>query len=322
MSTEDSDYKQGKSFHPSKLFIFDGEKNVSLSSNAQIPPQLTTCFVRGVVESSLCFEDSDIVVFSVVVRISSLIEKWITLKGIKLIKTTTTPHLQFYKVQGTESLDLLSILYDGSHPSNRNEKKYKRYVQMAGILKSVLGCEDKSYEEYQLPLFRVVRTDPRAVLPSKKRASDVGYDLTIISQVKNWGKRTALYDTGLIIQPPLGYYIEVVPRSSLSKSGYVQSNSMGIIDPNYLDTLKVPLTRVDDSMPELQLPFTGFQLILRRAIHGVMVECTRDQLVDTSRGTGGFGSTGDLNRYVQLSPPPVLSTLDKVKSDTINLPFE
>ena len=111
------------------------------------------------------------------------------------------------------------------------------------------------------------------------------------------GTHTVLYDTGLIIQPPPGYYIEVVPRSSLSKSGYIQSNSIGIIDPNYLDTIKVPLTRVDSSLPELKLPFTGFQLIIRRPTHCLFKEVSPDELVHTSRGTGGFGSTGSLNQY-------------------------
>lgn len=329
MST-DPEYTQGGNFNRSVLRPFKRENlpvdliepvYVPMASIADIPKQITASFIRGVIEPSLCFEDNHIL-FSVVLRISTLVENWIAPKGIKLVKTDTTPRLQFYQVHGTEALDLLSALYDGSTPSNREEKKYERYVRMSGVLKSVSGCVTDSYEEYKLPVFRVVRADPRAILPSKKRASDVGYDLTIISKVKDLGKRTALYDTGIIIQPPMGYYIEVVPRSSLSKSGYVQSNSMGIIDPNYLDTFKVPLTRVDDSLPELQLPFTGFQLILRRPIHGMMVECNREQLANTSRGTGGFGSTGTLNQHAQVSPPPVLSTPSEVEQDPINIQIQ
>jgi deoxyuridine 5'-triphosphate nucleotidohydrolase len=324
MTSVEKDYQQGTSFNRSVLRPFKRENipvdldepvYVPMSSIAEIPQNLTSSFVRGVIEPSLCFEDN-YVVFSVTLRISDLIEDWITSKGIKFVKTEKTSRLQLYQVHGTESLDLLSVLYDDSTPKTRDKKKYERYIQMAGILKSVAGCISESFEEYRLPLFRVVRVDPMAILPSKKRASDVGFDVTIIKKVKDLGTRTALYDTGIIIQPPMGYYIEIVPRSSLSKSGYLQSNSMGIIDPNYLDTLKVPLTRVDDSTPEIQLPFTGFQLIIRRPIHGVMLECSREELADTSRGTGGFGSTGALNQHTQqqslqssssIPPPPILS---------------
>jgi deoxyuridine 5'-triphosphate nucleotidohydrolase len=315
MSSVESDYYQGNSFNRSVLRPFKRENipddlidlvYIPVSSIAEIPQNLTSSFVRGVIEPSLCFEDN-YVVFSVTLRISDLVENWITSKGIKFVKTETTPRLQLYQVHGTESLDLLSILYDESTPTTRDKKKYERYLQMTGVLKSVAGCISESIEEYKLPFFRVVRVDPRAILPSKKRASDVGFDLTIISKVKDLGTRTALYDTGIIIQPPMGYYIEILPRSSLSKSGYLQINSIGIIDPNYLDTLKVPLTRVDDSVPEIQLPFTGFQLILRRPIHGVVLECSREQLADTSRGTGGFGSTGALNQHTQKSSQSISS---------------
>lgn len=313
-SVTESDYSQGRSFNRNVLKPYKRENlppdliepvYVPSSSIAHIPQQVTIDFVRGVIEPTLCFEDNH-VVFSILLRIAPTVEEWFSSKGVKFIKTELTPRIQFYAVWGPESLDFLSILYDSSKKDTRDERKYERYLIMAGVMKIMSGCVSESTEEYKLPLFRVVRVDSRAIVPSKKRASDVGYDLTLISKVKDIGNRTTLYDTGLIIQPPAGYYIEVVPRSSLSKSGYIQSNSFGIIDPNYLDTIKVPLTRVDDSLPELKLPFTGFQLIIRKPYHGLMVECLRSELMETSRDTGGFGSTGGLNQI--LSPPPVLCT--------------
>lgn len=152
-------------------------------------------------------------------------------------------------------------------------------------------------EKYSNPVLKVYRKDPKAILPSKKHDDDVGYDLTIISKVKNFGEKTTLYDTGIVVEPPPGYYIEVVPRSSLSKSGYMLSNSMGIIDPPYRDSIRVPVTRVDSSIPELTLPFTGFQLIVRQHVHVEIEEVKEDELTETERGTGGFGSTGALNQH-------------------------
>jgi len=161
-----------------------------------------------------------------------------------------------------------------------------------------------------IPVLKVSKKDPQAIIPSKKRKEDVGYDLTLIRKVKDMGDKTTLYDTGIIVEPPAGYYVEVVPRSSLSKTGHILSNSMGIIDPPYRDSIKVPVTRVDDSTEtfstekfvdrytgDLILPFTGFQLIVRQHVHVEIEEVKEDELTVTDRGTGGFGSTGALNQH-------------------------
>lgn len=330
-----SDYSNGKLFG-SHLLVPLKRSNlpndmletvyVPTSMTTPIPDVITSYFIRGCIESTLCFEPQG-VVFSVVLRLVESIEKWMTTHGLKFSRGDRSPKLQYYMLVGTEILDFLSLLYDSSTPDTRDEKKFERYLSLANVCRNITGCVTNPMEEFQLPVFNVVRMDPDAVIPSKKRASDVGYDLTIIKKVKDFSAKTALYDTGLIIQPPRGYYIEVVPRSSLSKSGYMQSNSLGIIDPNYLDTFKVPLTRIDESKEELRLPFTGFQLIIRRPYHGLMVECSKEDLVETSRDVGGFGSTGGLNQHgaatslVPLpspSPPPPVHLSDT----TIDIPIQ
>lgn len=131
--------------------------------------------------------------------------------------------------------------------------------------------------------------DSRAIVPSKAHIDDIGYDLTIIDTVKVISDRISMFDTGVAVKPPIGYYTEVVPRSSFSKSGYVLANSIGIIDPQYRGSIKIVLMRVDDSALPLALPYKGFQLILRKA-----ETCTVrvvDDLDETERGDGGFGST-------------------------------
>lgn len=127
-------------------------------------------------------------------------------------------------------------------------------------------------------------------MPSKSNSSDVGYDLTIIKQVKSIHSNTVIYDTGLKIKLDYGYYAEIVPRSSLSKSGYMLSNSIGIIDNSYRGNLHIPLTKVDADAPDLVLPFRCCQLIIREQIHIDMVEVS-DDFDNTTRSNGGFGST-------------------------------
>lgn len=143
----------------------------------------------------------------------------------------------------------------------------------------------------------VYRLEPEAVFPTKARLSDVGYDLTVIRKSKTLNSRTSLYDTGLTLRVPFGFYVEIVPRSSLSKSGYMLSNSVGIIDRSYQGNLLVALTRVaDDAMDvDQHLPFRCCQLIFRRQEFVELQEESpeNESSHQTSTREGrGFGSSG------------------------------
>tara|TARA_R110002111_G_scaffold119154_3_gene182100 strand:- start:145 stop:588 length:444 start_codon:yes stop_codon:yes gene_type:complete len=131
--------------------------------------------------------------------------------------------------------------------------------------------------------------DTRAVIPKHESEYAEGVDLTAIDVYKTYGKKTTLYRTGLAIEPPKGYYTEIIPRSSLSKTGYMLSNSVGIIDYDYRGELFIALTKVDESMPDLVPPFKKAQLIMKkREEFGIDIV---KELNDTKRGDGGFGST-------------------------------
>jgi dUTP pyrophosphatase len=136
--------------------------------------------------------------------------------------------------------------------------------------------------------------DDRAIIPNRAGSQEVGYDLTIIEKVKDLSSNTAMYDSYISVQPPNGIYFEIVPRSSISKTGYILTNSIGIIDPSYRGTLKVVLTKIDDTKPDLELPNKRFQLIPRTFISNMFDVDSVNELSNTERGDRGFGST-DLN---------------------------
>lgn len=136
---------------------------------------------------------------------------------------------------------------------------------------------------------KVVRDNVDSTLPTKGTSQSVGYDLTIISLHKQLSDRTALYDTGIKVCPPPNHYVEILPRSSLTKTGYMLSNSVGIIDPDYTGRLLVALTKVDESFPNLVLPCTRFQMVMRECKMFEIEET--DCIEETERGSGGFGST-------------------------------
>jgi dUTP pyrophosphatase len=142
-----------------------------------------------------------------------------------------------------------------------------------------------------LNICKVYKDDINAIIPSKANFTDVGYDLTIIKKVKNLTNNTILYDTGIKIALDFGYYAEIAPRSSLSKSGYILANSVGIIENSYTGNLFIALTKIDSEMPDLILPFKCCQLIFKPQIFINIVESKTSINLDTIRGEGGFGST-------------------------------
>ena len=138
--------------------------------------------------------------------------------------------------------------------------------------------------------FRYKLTHENAVPPARARGSDSGFDLTIVDKVKSFGKVT-LYTTGVIVQPGSGFYFDLVPRSSISKTGYMMANNIGIIDQSYTGEVMVALLKHDDEADDIQLPCRIAQLIPRRwmNVSGVKV----DSFDETARNTGGFGSTDE-----------------------------
>ena len=130
---------------------------------------------------------------------------------------------------------------------------------------------------------------PDATPPSKANISDSGYDLSLVDIKKTTDYGTVFYGTGVKVQPPHGFYFDLVGRSSMAKSGYTLANNVGIIDQSYRGEIMVALNKVHPDVPELELPCKLVQLIPRKWHH---LEMKPEDLSDTNRGSGGFGSTG------------------------------
>ena len=101
-------------------------------------------------------------------------------------------------------------------------------------------------------------------------------------------------DTGVSVQLSQGYYLEVVPRSSIVKKDFIMANSVGIIDPDYRGRIFVPLRYLGEGSGEEAcrrlLEQRIAQMIVRR-LEPCDIEIV-DELDQTVRGEGGFGSTG------------------------------
>lgn len=215
-------------------------------------------------------------------------------------------HITFYLEDNMEHFNIMKIPFEKTKLFNLNIAVYNN-VNLIDFMGAIYKNEEIPYINYKLsqsfykilnndmsehilPRLRVFKTDDTAVLPCKQRESDVGYDLTIIKETKKMNNKTTLYDTGIKLDIPNGYYVEVVPRSSLSKSGYMLANSVGIIDQSYRGNIYVALAKVDETAEDIQLPFRCCQMILKKQFYCRLTESQKDFEI-TDRNEGGFGST-------------------------------
>lgn len=100
-----------------------------------------------------------------------------------------------------------------------------------------------------------------------------------------------LVPTGLYVEIPVGYEIQVRPRSGLAaKFGITVANAPGTIDADYRGEIKVILVNLSNQEYTLQPEERIAQLVLARHERIEWTVC--ESLSETERGTGGFGSTG------------------------------
>lgn len=157
------------------------------------------------------------------------------------------------------------------------------FAQMYGQAWAAL---QKSYST-----LRVQKLHMDAVIPSKGHPLDTGFDVTAIRVAKeNFGPGVTLFGTGLIIRPPDGYYIDMVARSSTCKLGWGIANHVGIIDAQYRGELCIPMFKLTPDAKDLELPARIAQIIVRRLELADVEEV--ENVGETNRGAGGFGSTG------------------------------
>ncbi len=139
----------------------------------------------------------------------------------------------------------------------------------------------------------MVRLDPDLPLPGYARAGDAGADLRAREgALLRAGGGRALVPTGLALALPEGWAGLIQPRSGLAlRHGVTCLNTPGLIDPGYRDEVRVLLVNTDpDDDYQVQRGDRIAQLVVQQVASVAFRVCER--LPASSRGTGGFGSTG------------------------------
>lgn len=96
--------------------------------------------------------------------------------------------------------------------------------------------------------------------------------------------------TGLRLQIPEGYEVQVRPRSGLASKGLIVPNAPGTIDCDYRGEVKVLLMNLGQEVFIVQPGMRIAQLVVAKVEQAAWVEA--EALVATARGEGGFGHTG------------------------------
>ncbi len=141
-------------------------------------------------------------------------------------------------------------------------------------------------------ILRIKRVDNELPLPSYAHPGDAGLDLYSAEDVVLKPFERALVGTGIKVEIPRGYAGFVQPKSGRAvKEGLSIVNTPGLIDSGYRGEVKVILINLD---PEREIKIKRgekiAQLVIQR-VEEVAVEEV-DELEETRRGEGGFGSTG------------------------------
>jgi len=134
---------------------------------------------------------------------------------------------------------------------------------------------------------------PNAVLPVKAHPTDAGADLTVVKVEVDFAHKVNVYHSGLCFEIPEGYVGLLFPRSSVYRTGMTFANCVGVIDSHYRGevTAKMCVTAFLPSEPKPYDVGDRFAQMVIVPIPDVEYELS-DELSETDRGEGGYGSTG------------------------------
>ncbi|PSL48547.1 deoxyuridine 5'-triphosphate nucleotidohydrolase [Salsuginibacillus halophilus] len=138
----------------------------------------------------------------------------------------------------------------------------------------------------------VKRLSDQIALPAYATAGAAGFDVCAAEDVTLAPGEVTAVPLGLAFEIPEGYVMYLMPRSGLSKKTKLrQPNSVGVIDSDYRGEVKLLLENTDSK--ESYHIETGDRIgqgVIQEVPHVDFVEA--DELSETKRGSGGFGSTG------------------------------
>lgn len=132
---------------------------------------------------------------------------------------------------------------------------------------------------------------PLAKVPTFAKEGDAGADLYSVENIMIYGRTQKLVKTGIALEIPFGYVGLIRPRSGLATKFGIGMNSSGVVDAGYRGEISVTLINHSDiSYPIVQGERIA-QIVFLPVMAGFEFSIV-DELSETERGKGGYGSTG------------------------------
>lgn len=147
-------------------------------------------------------------------------------------------------------------------------------------------------------IVKIKKLVDNAVLPTYAHDGDACMDLTAISKkfVDEVNYGYIEYDFGLSFEFPDDHVMLIFPRGSISETGLMLSNAVGVVEPTYRGSIKVRFKWIKGSAQyEVGDRIAQFMIIPRPKIELELV----DELSETARGSGGYGSTNKQSKKGQ-----------------------
>ena len=144
-----------------------------------------------------------------------------------------------------------------------------------------------------MPTIAVKKLNKNAVLPTYGSDFSAGADLYAVTDepIEILPNQTKLVGTGLAMEIPEGYAGLIYARSGLaSKRGLAPANKVGVVDADYRGEIMVALHNHSDKVQTVEPKERIAQLVVTPFLKAEYYET--ETLTDTTRGAGGFGSTG------------------------------
>lgn len=144
-----------------------------------------------------------------------------------------------------------------------------------------------------MSVIRVKKLHPNAIVPTYGSAGAVGADLyACLDEAVSIAPGEVFWvPTGIALEVPAGCAGLVFARSSMgAKRGLAPANKVGVIDPDYRGEIRVVLLNHSKEIQTIQPGERVAQFLITPVLTPAYEES--EELSDTSRGTGGFGSTG------------------------------
>ncbi len=160
---------------------------------------------------------------------------------------------------------------------------------------------------------KIKKTDARATIPTYGSVGAAGADLYALldAPLTIAPSETAMVHTGIAVELPEGYAGLVYPRSGLaSKRGLAPANKVGVVDPDYRGEVMVALHNHSLASQTIEPNERIAQLVITPFLHVDFVPA--EELTDTERGAGGFGSTGTTVTVTPLAAPTPIFPMETV----------